>query len=100
MKETEEPSAESESERSRRLGLVVQRSVVELQLFQCVAQRFVLRGVGGVESGEDEAAHRPISWQRLTRTVFGVEDGVTRASFADGPYAGDYVPNFSRSQLI
>ena len=36
----------------RHLGLVVQRGIVELELFERVAQRVVLAGLGRIETGE------------------------------------------------
>ena len=54
VKEPEEPGAESEPKSGRRLGLVIERRVVELELLERIAQRLVLRRVGRIETSKDE----------------------------------------------
>ena len=65
VQEAEEAAAEAEAERLRRLGLVEQRGVVELQLLEGVAQRRVLVRVGREEAGEDGRLHVLVAGERL-----------------------------------
>jgi hypothetical protein len=53
VQQAEEAAAEAEAQRLADLGLVAQRAVVELELFQRVAQLVVLAGLGRVQAGED-----------------------------------------------
>ena len=53
VQQAEEAAAEAEAERGRRLRLVDQRGVVELQLVERLAQRRVVAAVDRVEAGED-----------------------------------------------
>ena len=53
VQQAEEAAAETEAERLRRLGLVEERRVVQLQLLERVAQLGVVVGVGREEAGED-----------------------------------------------
>src|SRR5207245_7205212 len=53
VQQAEEPAAKAETERDRRLRLVVQRRVVELQLRERVAQLLELLRVGRVQSAEE-----------------------------------------------
>ena len=65
VQEAEEAAAEAEAERLRRLGLVEERGVVELQLLECVPQLGVLVGVGREEAREDGRLHVLVAGQRL-----------------------------------
>src|SRR5690348_12865261 len=53
VQQPEEAAAEAEAERLRHLGLVVQRGVVELELFQRFPQGLVLVRLDRIETGED-----------------------------------------------
>ena len=57
VQEAEEAAAEAEAERLRRLGLVRERAVVELQPLERVAQLRVVVGVGREDPGEDHRLH-------------------------------------------
>jgi len=61
VEQAEEAAAEAESQRHRRLRLVVQRRVVQLQLRQRVAQLLVLFGIGRIQAGEDHRLDVPIA---------------------------------------
>ena len=67
VQEAEEAAAEPEAERLRRLGLVEERGVVQLQLLERVAQGRVLVGVGREEPGEDRRLHVLVAGERLSR---------------------------------
>jgi hypothetical protein len=53
VQQAEEAAAKAEAQRLADLGLVAQAAVVELELFQRVAQLVVLAGLGRVQAGED-----------------------------------------------
>ena len=52
VQKAQEAAAEAEAQCLRHLGLKVQRGVIELELFQRVAQLVVFAGFGRVETGE------------------------------------------------
>ena len=56
VQQAEEAAAEPEAKSRRRLGLEEERAVVELQLFERLAQLRILVALDRVEPGED---HRP-----------------------------------------
>ena len=69
VEQTEEAAAEAEPERQRRLRLVGERGVVELQPFERVAEERVVLAVDRVETGEDHRFGRAVARQRLRGRV-------------------------------
>ena len=67
VEQPEEAAAEAEAERPRRLRLVEQRRVVELQPLERVAQLGVLVGVAREEAGEHHRLDVLVAGQRLGR---------------------------------
>ena len=65
VQEAEEAAAEAEAERLRRLGLVEERRVVELELLQRVAELRVLVAVRREQAREDHRLHVLVAGQRL-----------------------------------
>ena len=65
VQQAEEAAAEAEAERLRRLRLVEERRVVQLQLLERVAQLGVLVGVRREEAGEDHRLDVLVAGQRL-----------------------------------
>jgi hypothetical protein len=100
VEQTEEAAAEAEAERGGRLGLVVERRVVERELLQRVPERLVLLRIGGVEPGEHHGLHVAIAGQQLGRAVVGIEDGVAHAGVAHVPEARDQVANLARLEQV
>ena len=58
VQQAQEAAAEAKAQRRRGLGLVDQRGVVELQLFQRVAQRLIVLAVHRIEPGKDHRLGR------------------------------------------
>ena len=100
VQQAEESAAEPEPERRRRFGLVAQRCVVELKLFERVAQVFVLLRVGRVEPGEHERFYRLVARQCLSRAMLGVEHGIAGARFLYGAHTRHHVADFARREDI
>jgi hypothetical protein len=100
VQETEEAAAKSEAECRRRLRLVVQGGVVELQLFERVAQRLVLLCVGGVEAREHHRVHVAITRQWLDVRLRGVNDRIAGACFLDRAHVGDDIAHLAGAQLV
>ena len=67
VQQPEEAAAEAEAERPRRLGLVEERRVVELQPLERVAQLGVLVGVAREQAGEHHRLDVLVAGQRLGR---------------------------------
>ena len=100
MEESEKAGAKSESKCCRRLRLVVERGVIELQLFECIAQRLILGRIGRIKPGKHEASYRSVARQRFSSAVLGVENGITGARLAHGPHACHDVAYFARTKLV
>ncbi len=64
VQEAEEAAAEAEPERLRRLRLVRERAVVQLQALKRVAQLRVVVGVGREDAGEDHRLHVLVAGER------------------------------------
>ena len=69
VQQAEEAAAEAEAERLRHFRLVLQRGVVQLQLFQRVAQRVVLVRLDREQAGEHLRLHFLEARQRLGRRL-------------------------------
>ena len=65
VQQAEEPAAEPEAERARRLGLVGERRVVEPQLLERLAQVGVLVAVDRVEAAEHHRLRVAVALERL-----------------------------------
>ena len=100
VQQPEESTTESEAERRGRLGLVLERGVVELELLERVAQILVLLRVGRVNAGEDERAHRLVAGECLGRLVLRVEDRVARARLFHRAHIRDHEPDLSGRELL
>ena len=92
MQQAEEAAAKAEAQRLGHFRLVVQRCIVELELFQSVAQRVVLVGLGRVQAGEDLGLDFLEAGQRLGRR----EGGAACA----GPHQGDGVAHLGGLQFL
>ena len=67
VQEPEEPAAEPEAERARRLGVVRERRVVEAQLLERLAQVGVLVAVDGIEPAEHHRLRVAVALERWAR---------------------------------
>ena len=76
VQQAEEAAAEAEAERGRRLRLVDQGGVVELELVERVAQGRVVGPVDRVQPGEHHRLGVAVAAERLGRRLAGVGDGV------------------------
>ena len=65
VQQAEEAAAEAEAERQRGLGLVEERTVVQLQPLERVAELRVLVGIGREEPGEDHRLDFLVAGHRL-----------------------------------
>ena len=97
VQQAEEPAAEPEAERARRLGLVGERRVVEPQLLERLAQLGVLVAVDRIETAEHHRLRVAVPRQRLGRMRDG-GDGLTDAGLADVLDAGDEVADLAGAE--
>ena len=82
VQKAEEAAAEAEAERHGGFRLKGQRGVVELQLFERVAQVGVVRAVRRVNAAEHHRLHRAVARQRLFRGVVHPRDRIADARLA------------------
>ena len=100
MQQAEEAAAEAEAERLRRLGLVEERGVVQLQPLERVAQLRVVVRVGREEPREDHRLDVLVAGQRLGgRRALGGER-VADAQAADVLQAGDHVADLAGAERL
>ena len=76
VQQAEEAAAEAEAQRLRHFRLVVQRGIVQLELFQRVAQRFILVRFHRKQSGEHLRLHFLEAGQRLLRRLAQMGDRI------------------------
>src|SRR5258706_12843365 len=76
MQQTEEAATESETKRLRRLRFETQRGIVQLQLFQRLAQRAVIARINRVQAGEYLRLDFLEAGQRLGRGAVGESQGI------------------------
>ena len=79
VQHTEKAAPEAEAECDRRLRLERERGVVELELFERVAQIGVLRAVLGVNAAVDHRTRRAVAGQRLSGGAGRFGHGVAHA---------------------
>ena len=99
VEQAEEAAAEAEPERARRLGLVRDRRVVELQLLQALAQVLELVAVDRVETAEHHRLRIAVAGQRLGGAVRRGGDRLTGAGLGDVLDAGDEVADLAGAEL-
>ena len=97
VQQAEEAAAEAEAERLRRLGLVEERGVVQLQPLERVAQLRVVVRVGREEPGEDHRLDVLVAGQRLGRRPLPRRQRVADAELRDVLEAGDDVADLAAS---
>ena len=100
MEQAEEPAAKAEPERHRRLRLVMQRRIVELQLPERIAQLLELLGIRRVQAGEHHRLDVAVARQQREVAIRRVEHCVPRARLAHAPDVGDEVPDFPGLELL
>ena len=99
MQHPEEAAAEAKAEGDGAFRFIGEGSVVELELFERVAQVGVLGAVLGVYAAED---HRPcgaVAGQRLGGRLPGVGDGVAHVRVGDILYARREIADVARCKL-
>ncbi len=98
VQEAEEAAAEAEAERLRRLRLVEERGVVELELLERVAELGVLVAVGREEAREDHRLHVLVPGERLGGRVAPRRQRVADAERRDVLQARDEIPDLARGE--
>ena len=99
VQQAQEPAAEAEPQRRRRLRLARERRVVEAQLVQRVAQIGVAGRVGREDPGEHHRLGRLEAGQRRGAGAAGLGDGVADARVADLLDRGGEEPDLAGGQL-
>ena len=81
VQHAEEAAAEAEAKRHGRFRLKRQARIVELQLFQRVAQVGVFAAVLGIDAAVDHGTHLAVAGQRLRRGILRAGDGIADLRF-------------------
>ena len=84
VEEPEESAAEAESQRDGGLRLEAQRSVVELELFQRVAEVYVLCAVRRVDAAEHHRVYLAVAGKRLFRRSVSGSYSIADLGLTDG----------------
>ena len=100
VQQPEEAAAEPEPERRRRLGLVGDRCVAELQLLDALAQVLEVVAVDRVQAAEHHRLRIAVAGQGLGRAAERGRDRLTAAGLADQLDAGDQVADLARTELL
>ena len=100
VQQAQEAAAEAEAQRLRHFRLEFQRSVVELQFFQRVAQGFVIVAFHGIQAGEHLALHFFEAGQRLGSGVLHQRYRVAHFGLPKLLHAGDEEAHFSCFKLL
>src|SRR5438105_850458 len=100
VQQAEEPAAKSETQGDRRLGFVMQRRVIQLQLGERVAELLILLGVGRIESREDHRLDIAIAGQQCDVTVLGIEHRIARPDLPHAAHVRHEVADFAGLELL
>ena len=100
MQEAQEAAAEAEAQGHGILLGIGHGGIVELELFQRVAQVAVLGAVGGIDAGEDHGLHRLVARQGLGGGVLGARDGVAHPGVGHGLDGGRQIADLAGPQCL
>ena len=100
VEHAEKAAAEAEAQRHGALRLEGEGGVVELELFQRVAQVGVLGAVLGVDAAVDHAARRTVARQRLGGGILHARDRVAHAGVVHVLDAGREVADVAAAELV
>ena len=98
VQQPEEAAAKAEAERLRRLGLVAQRRVVQVQLLERVAQRVVFARIDRIEAREHLRLDLLEARQRLGRGRVGARERVADLRGLELLDAGDDETDLARRE--
>ena len=100
VQQAEKTAAEAEAQRLRYLGLEVHRGVVQLQLGECVAQRFILIGLDRKQPGKYLRLRFLETRQRQCGRFRGKRDRVADVRVAQFLDPRDHEPHSPGRKLI
>ena len=100
VQQAEEAATEPEAESLRRLRLVEQRAVVQLQPLQRVAQLRILVGIRREESREHHRLHVLVARERIGRATCNRSQRVADAQTREILQPGDHVADLARRQRL
>ena len=100
MQHPQKAAAEAKAQRDGALRLIRERGVVELELFQRVAQIRILRAVLGVYAAVYHRSCGAVAGQRRRRGAVRLGDGVAHAGVLNVFDAGGEVAHVARGKLL
>ena len=100
VQQAEEAGAEAEAERDRRLGLVDERGVRELELVERLAQLGVVAAVDRVQAREHHRQRLGVARQRLGRRLRRRRDRVADLGLPHVLHAGDEVADLADAEPL
>ena len=84
MQQSQKAAAKSKAQCLRGLCFKLQRSVIQLQLFQCIPQIVVFTGINGIQPTVHHRVHFPIPMQWLACSMIRMSDGISDTHILDG----------------
>ena len=100
MQQTEEAAAVAEAQCDRAFRLIGQRRIVELELFQRIAQIRVLFAVRRIDTGKDHRLYLFIARQRLGCRIVRAGDGIAHAGVLNGFDGGGKISDLTGAQTL
>ena len=83
MQQSQKTAAEAEAQGDRRLRLIVQGGIVELQLFQRIPEIGIFRTIRRIKSAVDHGLHLAVAGQRLLAGVVRIRHGIADSRVLD-----------------
>ncbi len=99
MQQAQESAAEPQVQGHGGFGLVDERGIVQVQLFQRVAQRAIVLAIHGIKAGKDHRLGRAIARQRLARWLSLAGERIAHAAIAHALEAGSHITHLTGAQL-
>jgi len=100
VEQPEEATAEAKAERGRRLRLIDQRGIVELEFLQRLLELLILLGIGREEAGEHHRRDVPVSGQRRRRRPRLVRNRVADARVTHIANIRDQVADLAGGEVV
>ena len=98
VQQTQKPAAEAEAQRHARLGLILERTVVERQFLHRVLQFFVVVGIDRIEPREYHGMHGLEPRHEVRRRCASTGNGITHQNFRGVLDVGHQIAHLPRLQ--
>ena len=100
VQHAEEAAPKAEAQRLRCFRLEAQRSIIQAELFQCLAKGIVVRGIDRIEAGKDLGLDLLESGKRFCRRLARMRDRIANTGTVDFLDSGNHISHVAGIQRV